>query len=483
MHNAERKDDISKTELAVLMSFLKAKDLDHKMRRDKAGERIAIFKDDWLDILDGRLKQRFHPDNYKNIKLEKDTSHNILKQVIGEISTIYDTPPVRTFLLNENPFEMPFDYDQIVRNAFMNDINAYMNLLNDILIYVKYSESNESIGLKMITPDIAEVKQNPLNPNEADIIAFEVELIDTRDAGASYYVVWSKDSHFHLEYTDGKWNPKPPIDEKGNPVNAGMINFYKELPFVCIHKNQNNAYFWDMTSGNDLIEGCLLNAESKTGKRYRLKTQSYKQPYIIGSLDTGAEKRTDPLSLWEVSGEGASVGIVDLNVNHADFDQALNKDINDTLSTYGLTQDDFTIRQHSSGVALEIKSRPLMRIRKRQIEIFREAERKLFDVIRTVYNYHKPGKMIPEELEIQVDFAEIEPFRDPMQKIEYYKMQLETGIISKGQFYQQFNPDVIDEKEAGEILTKNLDEFNKLKTDYPDIMSLFKSPGKEKPIQ
>lgn len=454
------------------MAFLKAKKQSEEQRKDKSNDRMLIYHDDWQDLLDRVLQKQFHPDNYKNARISLDTSQNILKRVIQETSLVYKEAPTRTIQRDGKTLEQGVDlYNDVKKDVFMKKINRYMNLLNDVIIHVYWDDELERVGLKMLTPAVTSVVQDPEQPERAKALFYDYDLIDTDSYGEEKYCVyWDAENHFIFN------KEKPAITKPPSENNPEKNNFYGELPFVFVHKQKIDGRFWNPTSGNDLVEGTVWNGVKKTGKNYLLKTQSFKQPYVTGEVKIPPEMRTDPLTVWMVKGVNATMGTLDLMADFDKIDRAITKDANDYLATYGLSLESFSTTSVAvSGRALEVKNRGLRELREDQIEIFREVEQELLHKITIVNNYHN-SKKIPEGLNLKIDFGEIDLYTDPMDLRTRAEWDLKKGIISPAQFYMTFNPDVKNEDEAKRIISENLEAYKGLieSTDprfFPDFMT------------
>jgi len=443
----------SKVSAVMLKTYLDAKKQEEKTRKEKANIRLAVFHDDWEDILEKELQRQFHKDNYNNVKLSKNTSQNLTKKIIKEISLVYKEPPSRTLSIESEPYDKILNY--IGLNSFYKRVNRYLNLLNDVLIQVGWDEGKQQIKLNLITPAVASVIQDPNDPEQPYAVYYEVECADSEYNVEKKYIYWDEKSHFLF-------------DEEGNIFSAEdnpeMINPYKALPFVVLHRDQIPGLFWSVSEGNDFINGTIGVGMKKTFKDYLFKSQSFKQPWmkVRDTRDAPpAELRSDPLTALLLIGESGDIGAIDLQVNFKGLDDSIKEDINGFLSTYGLSIDSFSATE-ISGKALEIKNRALLEIRQDQIEVFRKSENDLFNLIRIVNNYHNKSQ-INENIEFKIDYAEIEINDDPETKRKQADHDLEKGLISPGQYYMLFNPDIQNEEEAEKKMLQNLEKTQELK--------------------
>lgn len=447
----------------VLRSYLAAKGGEETTRQAKANDRLSIYHDDWQDILERILASQFQPENYSKIRLLKNTTQNILKKVINDVSVVYKVAPTRDYGKSDVLDEI---YDYLNINEFMRRANRYGTLLNDDLIRVGWDRELEQITLDLNTPANTSVIQREDYPEQAAAIYYDYEEVDTKFSIRKWKVYWSDFEHFLFEEEASKTGGPAMISLK-QPAedNPDMLNPYGKMPFVIVHMNQLPSMFWNPNGGADLVDGTTITGVKRTMKDYLFKHASFKQPVIVSEdFSKIADKLLlDPATAWKVSGQNASVTLLDFTAAFDQLDRTLQSDINSFLATYGLSIDMFaTSGEEASGKALNIKNRGLREIRETQLPIFRRVEGELFEMIRTVYNtYNKKG--IPESLKFKIDFAELETYLEPMEKRKQAQDDVKNGLISPGQYYMQFNPDITDEVEAEKAMTANLLKYKNMK--------------------
>jgi hypothetical protein len=438
----------------VLKSYMAAKRMDEKTRQALANDRLAIYHDDWKDILETILVSQFHPTNYKKIRLLKNTTQNILKKVIDDIAIVYKVAPVRDYGKSDLMDEI---YDYLNIDEFMTRVDQYGTLLNDIIIRAGWDDELKRITLDLNTPANTSVIQRDGYPEQAAAIYYDIEYVDDQFKGEKLKVFWSDFEHFlfkESEDKDGLLRIDTRIPAEDNP---GMINPYGKLPFIILHMRQIPSMFWNPNGGNDLVDGTTSTGFKRTLKDYLFKNQSFKQLWLRAQNTDGIadDMLSDPLSMFKLNGEAAQVGVLDITAAFAELDRTIQSDINAFLATYGLSIDMFaTSGEEASGKALNIKNRGLREIREKQLPKFRRVEGELFNMIRLVYNTYNPGA-IPESLEFKIDFAELETYIEPMQRRIQAKWDLDNNLISPAQFFMQFNPDIVDEKIAEAKIIEN----------------------------
>ncbi len=458
------------SEQMVLKTYLEQKGHEEKARQDAANERLAIYHDDWEDILEDLLAAQFHPENYKNIKITKNTSQNIVKKVVNEVSILYKDPPVRDTGENKILDEI---YAYLNIDEFMKRLERYGTLLNDAAIRVGWDADLGKITLDLHTPANTSVMQHDDYPERAKAVYYPIEYIDDKFRAEKKNVYWSDTEHFLF-------------DEKGNAYapdgNDDMRNPYGVIPFVFLHLEPIPSMFWNKTGGSDLIGGTKIIGMKRTLKDYLFKWQSFKQMWIksMNAKDIPSEMLSDPSYAMKFWGEGSEIGVLDLQGDFARLDETIKADMNAFLGTYGLSVDMFAASpDESSGRALAFKNRGLREIREGHMPFLRNVEAELCKMIRTVYNAYHGENSIPE-IEFSIDYAEMDIYIDPMEKRRQAEWDLQHGLISLAQFYMMFNSDCPDEKTAEKAMMDNTAKTKQMQGKGFDLSKYFGGADQDK---
>lgn len=462
-----------RTAEAVLQSYLRAKEQEEKTRRDGAHDRLSIYHDDWKDLLDGILRTQFSSKNYGKLLLALDTSQNVLKNVVKEVSILYKKAPTRDTGENEILDEA---YSYLNIDEFMMRVERYGFLLNDVLVRVGWDRDLKRVTLNLQTPADTSVIQRPDYPEQAGGIYYPVEYADDKFKTEKLNVYWDDFEHFLF---DDKGNAKPPSED-----NPEMKNPYGILPFIVLHMEQIPGMFWNPTGGSDMVDGTKLTGMKRTLKNHLFKWQSYKQPWVkaMNAKDIPEEMLTDPSAFWKLYGEGAGVGFLDLQADLKMLNDTIRDDMNAFLATYKLSADMFTSSpDEMSGRALIVKNRGLAEIRESHLPYFRNLEYSLAQMIvhvSEVANGKKlgvepDGRVELPELDFSIDYAEMNTYTDPMEQRKQADHDVQKGIISPAQYYMQFNPDITDEAEAERAMTDNLAKYKEMQGKGFNLQSYF----------
>ncbi len=450
-------------------NFLKAKLDAEKARMDEAEDRLSLYMDDYEAIIQAEMEAIFSKDTYDKLKDKVNQSQNVLKRIINEISTIYKEEAKRTIEPKSDRYDelkKELNLDLKMRRA-----NRFTNLLNECLIKVDVRDGK--IVHDFITPHICSVIQDDKDPTKARAIIYQMTWVDTRYKTDIEYHYWDDDGNYFI--FDKHWVIKEVIYDGNSPYKDKDRKGKFILPFVVFHRQEPLCNFWDQDSGRD-----LYNAATTIGVKMTLfddyfHTASFKQIYMIGdAAKMPQDQRKDPLTIMTVPpGEGAAIGTLDIQANLMDMKQAVMFGITSIMNNYGISSDQWTLSfTELSGVALRIRMQPLEEIRREQIPLYRDYERDLFEKTRMVNNAWASTmgwKKIPDKSTFAVDFGDVTFPEDAMQRFGYRTKLMQSGLISLGQYYQDFNPDIKDEEEAEKKIIENLENLQEIRVKYPEL--------------
>jgi len=455
----------------VEYNFLKAKWQADRDRQAEAQDKMDIYMDDFVAIIRDKMSELFVEKTRDRLLYHVNQSQNILKRVVNEISTLYKTESLRT---TEPESERYKDIlESMNADVTMKKINRYTNLMNESLLKVgvRYGK----IVYDIITPNICTVIQNEADPTQADAIIYMTTRANTIGAKEIRYHYWSKDGDYlvydeSFRIVERHYDSADESELLNYPYIDPETGLYL-LPFVTFHRQQPDSVFWDQDTGRDLYNATISTAIKMSLFDYYFKTGSFKQIYLIGDkADMPGKQVLDPLTVLRGSGEGAEIGTLDREINLEQLKNAIIFQINTIINNYGISADQYSlIVAEMSGRALKIRNRGLLEIRKEQLPIFKSGEKELFKVTQAVNNAHFPNAQIPDSVKFEIDYGELEIPEDPMEDLEHQTKRLRSGLISLGQFYQHFNPDVKDDTEAEEAIADNLAKLEKMRIKYPNL--------------
>jgi hypothetical protein len=128
--------------------------------------------------------------------------------------------------------------------------------------------------------------------------------------------------------------------------------------------------------------------------------------------------------------------------------------IKSTAISYGLPPSYLSNKpsERKSGVSRLIENKELAEKRQDDIALFRKYETQVFNVIKTVWNYHNTNKF-SKDSSISIDFAEPQSL-NASEQAENWKTLIELGILSPVDCILRLNPD-LKREDAEQIYQRN----------------------------
>lgn len=433
----------------IRASYIDAQDQAEIDRKNNAFNRLALLQDNWDELLNEKLSEKFSAGTYHEVSKFTNTAHNIYKVVVTRISKIYNRTPKRIFKGNQSDIELVTKlYKDIKIDQKWKKINRYINSVNDVILQVVWR--NDNIDIDIITPNIASVIQNPLNPSLVDAVIVEKILGDTAsDDTVSAY--WDNERHFFI---DAKGNAFP---VEGNPE---RINPYGRMPFVFVHRQIPDVNFWDETGGSDLYEAAFIIGMRNTLLDYYSVWNSFKQLAVVSQDPLPEGITLDPSTAIQTTSQGGSIQVLDFQANFAQLRDDLKAFAGGLLNNYGLSLDAFNESKPTeySGKALRIKNEFLEELWSDQVQVFKDAEVDLFNMIKFIYEFNT-GKTLNCEL-VQVKYPPIVAYYDATEQLNIDVAMIKANLEDAAVIYAKYH-EIEDVEEARaemmEIAKKNAD--------------------------
>lgn len=437
-------------------------------RRQEAQDKLDIYRDYYEHIILETLQGQYCPENFDRLKVHVNQSQNILKRIINEISMVYKVEARRGILKGESPRweEIKRESDLAIK---MKKVNRYTNLFNECM--VKIGVRDNHVVYDIITPAVCGIIQNDDNPTQVDAVWYQVISYDPNGLPNIEYYYYDIDGT--AQVLNDKHVPSMTIyTPDDTPFRDGDGKTF--IPVVPFHRTEPEDLFWDRDTGRDLVNAAVAIGCKMTLMDYYFKNASHRQIYMIGENLVPGNMVLDPLTVLtaEQGPNGhAAIGVLDVQNRMQDLINALVFQINSVINNYGISADMWSLNVgETSGRALKIRNRALLEAREDQLPLYREYEKQLFEKTKWINNHLLPGLgTIDEKAEEAVDFGEIDFPEDPGVEIDLLTKKLQAGLISVGQFYQYFNPDIDDEEKAQELFLNNIHVMNKLRQENPDL--------------
>lgn len=358
---------------------------------------------------------------------------NIVRKITDKRAMVYKSAPARTF----DGFDQAKGdaiYRAMRADLVLKKANRLTKLLKTTALQVAWNASGPTLAVA--TPNILDVVgDDPENPAEI-IVTYPGEKADE-----TTYSVWSAATYGRRDYR-GKAVPVP-----GNPKG---VNPYGVLPFVgCFDRAPDDQFF--LWGGDDLIEAQQAVNVALTNLWRAIELQSHGQAWATGvpindALAVGPDRAiTLP--------DGGNFGFASPNTPIEAVLRAVEFLIKQTAVANDLAANVFELNPKAeSGAAKITEQRDLLEARQDDIELWRIFEDRLFDVVRRVWNVHRPDDPIPETATLRVDFGEIADSLSETDRLDAYQRRIDMGIWSPVDALLADNPDIRTREQAIEQL-------------------------------
>ena len=436
----------------VEKTWVEAKRLSELARRREATRRLAVYHDDYREYVTAALRRVFHPDVWSRYREALDTAPtaNPLRWAHQELSSLYADPPVR----RGDPQYLDWCAEVGIDAEIFAIVEPYASLLNVVCIAVLWDPDLRRPEPVVLTPDQMTVWTDPQRPTRPVKIAYQIEAVDSPDSAGPRWVVWSPDEHYIV---DGRGERIAPPDnpEMENPYPGGF------MPFVFVRQEPVPGQFWSVTTGADLVDATIDAAKKMAQKNHVYDHQSARTTWISGDMTERAKERVGGAGIVMLLEPGSQTGVLDTEANFASLSDDICADIDMTLRTYGLSYDAFRASaSNQSGKYLEMKGRALRDRRKATIPLFRRVENQLYAAVSTVWRYHADVALSDD---FGVDFTELPIYADEARELELWRARCDAGLVSPGEFYLAWNPDVGTAEEGEARLRANLESWKALR--------------------
>lgn len=406
-----------------------------KGRKEKASKRIRMLRDDFLGPAQEYLKKYLvKTESHDKLKEILNDTINIFKSVIEEISLVYVDSPRRMFTGNEGHIKTIEEiYKKASIDLKMDKVNRLVNACNDVLLQVRWTvdDLGKAIpGIDIITPNICSVKcDRNLRPEMVLIDKEKQEFVQGNDKvykteKTPLTIVWTKDRHFMVNNKSYQKEKKATLEKIS--INEKDENPYGFLPFIDIHKEIPDSSFFDETSGNDVYKITLVIACLQTFIDSYFTWNSFKQ-LMIKSEDPPGVVCHSPDTVVHLKGQDDEGQVLDFQIHLKELFEALRELITQVCQNYGVDWNSLSMKiKEGTGKAIKAKSSKLCRIWKKQIKTYQDAEMRLFEMIKKVYEVHTGTKL---DVEMSITFAYEEIQRDEKEELEILEKKLDLNLI------------------------------------------------------
>jgi len=405
----------------------------NRQRKREAAKRLDFYHDGQLEHLQEALALKFADPS----KLQP-CFINIVKKIVDLKSRCYADEPKRTIDGSESDKSLFQEIaEQSALSVKMKTASRLTKLLKTTLIRPVWR--NNRLDLDILTPDIIDVACGE-SPEDLETILVTHYPDDDKVEGITYSL-WTADEWRKLDY-------------RGRVLDGGP-NPYKILPFVPLWDRAPSDAFW-IAGGEDLIICQEAVNKALTDLLHTLEFQSFGVGYVTG-VDGGGNLQTGPGTMVELP-KDASLGFAATNAQIEEATDAIDRLMKWCCVANGLPGSSMSVDPtDESGISKIIGNVELEESRRDDIALWRVYERRLYDVLRVVWNTHNSSKLSDSSF-IQVDFADPKPDTSEKDQAATWELLLSMGLISPVDAIMEKNPDITSREDAMAYLLTVRDE-------------------------
>ena len=395
---------------------------------------------------------------------------NLTKKLIDQLAVVYRTPAQRYITKNGKTDEALTEY---YNNLQIENINSqdkqghrYGKLHNTILTQVLFDERIGRIKYKNRSSYLYDVEVDPEDETRATKVSY-YKYFKIKGEDQEFKVVWEGDDLLYA------------IDEHGNevklPNKTDKVNPYGKNPFAIL-RFEDQGDFWgegknDVINVNEqvnLLLTKLINRDiilGTEGTLLAINCNLNKRGTIEDDARVVRASVSDPITVDDVKDTDAPPSLT-----HISFDPQIEA-VKSTIDWYigyiaglnGIKAENLLAQvKDTSDYQKIMDSVDQMELRKDDIEPCRAWEKDKFEIVKAVNNSYvgteigrKFGiKEIPDDVEIKIDFAEIEVHKTPADLQSQRDWEAKYGLSNPVEWLMQDNPDLTKE-DAQKIIEEN----------------------------
>lgn len=411
-------------------------------------EALNIYEGNLLPYVDDILKNSLSANYYHAIK-DRILPINILQRFIDKVSNTYSKEPSR---ISQDPRAQEFvdfykDALDIDQSGYIAD--AYSNLFKGFA-WEPYIDKNGKPAIRELAfNSFIVMSDSYVNPEEETIfIKFMGQVSSDPDSMLLHVYT---DTEFDAFYLNGMEASEYLVENEGlNPIGV--------IPFVYGKRQKNRllpVLDSDMLAITKSIPCMLVDAAG---------AQMFQAFSIIYGIDISTENlKMSPNALWSIKSDRESDKNPQLGVLTPTADTQKVVDFVMTIFTLWLETKGVRVgsmgqvagTNAASGIAKVIDEMDVYEIIKKNQEWFEKDESELWnDKLPKIHNYWiksgmvnpstVPG-MVPDELDIEVEFEDPQPLKSKMEEITEIKAELELGTMTLEQAIKKLHPEMEEE--------------------------------------
>lgn len=417
-------------------------------RTMKSKAKLKMWQNDFRDLVLEKLKENFHPENYKRMRLMVHTSSNTLQRVVSELSVMYENPSRRALAVDETqeqtesgktgatlkdkpdikeqaPETPVFGDDEVNNLATMLQLSGVDETPNEETPFERWLKAKDLDTLLENVENLASflpaVWVRPYVRYSRYVSSERIDekgetVVDTvpdLNSGTLSYIVYTPD------IADIVPDPQDPtkalafwywtdeVNAKGEPVR--MVNYWntntyfkmsedwqtthmvvphnlERLPVTLFQVGMPiNGYYLDGT-GDDLFEGTLELCVLKTIQNARVRDTGFKQLVITGGSaeDTPADQVMGGPTPIYAP-DGQTATVLDMQPELKPFTELCSDRGLELAAKYGISSAEYKAEGNpQSGFAKKLDREKVLKESRRRRKYFAQSEQDLYSLVAKV---------------------------------------------------------------------------------------------------
>ena len=419
-----------------------------RQRKERAQKQLLFYQDEQELFIRADLDKRYvAPSRLTPVSV------NAVKKIIRNLAMVYIQDARRRVEGTEADQAIFAEIETTASlPVMMKQANRLSKLLGTVLARPIWRGGR--MEMDILPPDILDVTWGD---TPADLQEVVVTVNDPDgNASAVTYSRWTAEIYQKLDYRGQV------IESEPNP--------YGRLPFVPIWSQPPLDNFW-LTGAADLIMAQDAINTILTCLLHTLRFQSFSLLYTKGAnVSKNDDFMMGPGVVVNLPQDG-DIGFTAPNAPIADALTSVETLMKQAAITNGLSASSVSLDPtNESGVAKIVGNSELEELRADDLALFARYEDQLFDLFRTIWNVHNPGRKISESAVLWCDFYNPEPTQTPYEKSRTWNDLLDMGVISKVDIVMQMNPD-LNREQAIKQLENTQAEIKRFGDALPSLTS------------
>lgn len=373
---------------------------------------------------------------------------NCLKRIVGELSTVYAEPAVRSVGgTDENARRYADLVEAMDLDGQMEFVNQMLNLHRALFVAPRVALDGDQpiMVLDIATPATVRVLTSPIDRTRIIGVAVRVDMPMVRSPWA-HRPEWQLWTDHEAMYLDRDFAPiAGTIEEHGLGMNRWIALSYRSTA---------TPGFWPGREGDDLVAARVTEWLSDILLIKETKSAT-KQPIVSGDASTMARNQAADSETPIEAPEGVTVSTIDMGTDPSQFITTSDHVLERAGNNYGLSMATLTHQGVQSAEARELMLAPVRERRKKQIKIFRAFERRLAVTMAAVARRYAPALAF-DVADWAIDFGETQVLLSKRDRLEIFATERAAGLTNTVAFLRRENPDIRSDEQALAILAENI---------------------------